>query len=97
MPSQNLVVSRHRLAGGACVLAHGELDLMTAPALAAGVRRALEDGPRAVLDLRGVTFADSTGIDLVRDLVADAGRRPGGELTVYASTPVDRVASLCTR
>jgi anti-sigma B factor antagonist len=57
--------------GGCRITVRGELDLGTAPQL----ERALEDaGDDAVLDLRGLTFMDSTG---VRVLLEAAGRGRG--------------------
>jgi anti-sigma B factor antagonist len=44
----------------------GELDLDTAPALEQELARVREEGnPRLVLDLRRLTFMDSTGLRLV--------------------------------
>ena len=59
----------------------GELDLATAGILDEQVRRALTGGAtRLVVDLDGVTFCDSTGIDALvkaRTLAASRGARLG--------------------
>jgi anti-sigma B factor antagonist len=52
----------------------GELDLATAPDLLGRVRTALEGRPGAiVLDLSGVTFCDSSGINALMDAHTLAG------------------------
>ena len=44
---------------------YGELDMVTAPALASVVDTALDSEPVAIsLDLSGVTFVDSTGLNV---------------------------------
>jgi anti-sigma B factor antagonist len=44
---------------------HGELDMRTVPELDAHMKAARETGRCVVLDLRGLSFMDSTGISLV--------------------------------
>lgn len=45
------------------ILVTGELDLSTAPRLGDALERALNDGRRVVVDLAGVTFMDSQGLN----------------------------------
>jgi anti-sigma B factor antagonist len=54
-------------AGGTIVLtATGEVDMVTAPQLEDAARRAIEDGPAAlVLDLGGVSFLSSAGLSVL--------------------------------
>jgi anti-anti-sigma factor len=68
-------------AGRLIVRPCGELDLATAPDLEQLVLGRLADGARVVLDLRGLSFMDSSG---VRVLVAAHARASddGGELTI---------------
>lgn len=71
----------------------GELDLATAPDLEELVIGRLADGARVVLDLRGLSFMDSSG---VRVLVAAHARASddGGELTIVRparGSAVDRI------
>ncbi len=47
------------------VVAAGELDLATAPALERALHRAHARGRLIVLDLRGVSFCGSTGLHLI--------------------------------
>jgi anti-anti-sigma factor len=59
----------------------GELDLASAPALAAEVERAWRSGAELVtVDLRGVEFMDSTGLRVIiraHENARDAGRQFG--------------------
>ena len=56
--------------GSVCVLASGEVDLASAPALVDAV--VAQDRP-VVLDMAGVTFMDSTGIHALARMVDAAG------------------------
>ncbi len=72
---------------------HGELDLATVEALRAALD-GIEDAGRLVLDLRGLSFIDSTGLRL---LVALHGRsqRDGFQLTLVApAAPADKAIRL---
>ena len=76
------------------VHARGELDVATVETL----RTALDgivDAARLVLDLRGLSFIDSTGLHLVVALNKRA-QRDGFPLTVLApAPPVDRAFRIC--
>src|SRR4051812_11539308 len=54
------------------VAARGELDLETAPELDAALCDAEERGRKIVLDLRALTFMDSSGVNLLMRHVARA-------------------------
>jgi len=74
----------------------GELDLASAPVLEAAALPVVRDGGRVVIDLRGLTFIDSSG---VRVLVAGhaAARLSGGGVTIVRAAldgPVDRVIAI---
>jgi anti-anti-sigma factor len=59
----------------------GELDLSTGPRAEDEVRRAEAEGPETlILDLREVTFFDSTGLQLVLD--ADVRAREEGRTLI---------------
>jgi anti-anti-sigma factor len=65
----------------------GELDLESASVLRSVLDEHLEAGcPRLVLDLRGVTFIDSTGLRAVIEADRSAGAR-GVDLTVLPGPP----------
>ena len=78
----------------AIVQPRGELDLATVDTL----RAALDDiksTERLVLDLRGLSFLDSTGLRLLVTFHRRA-QRDGLQLTVVApAPPVDRAIQLC--
>jgi anti-anti-sigma factor len=70
-------LERQLSSGTARVAVRGELDLSTGPRVEEEVRRAEADGPQTlILDLREVTFFDSTGLQLVLD--ADVRAREEG-------------------
>jgi anti-sigma B factor antagonist len=67
--------NRHRL------VLSGELDLATAPELEAVLLRICGDGKAVVLDLRGLTSMDSSGLRLML-LARSLCRECGSELSV---------------
>lgn len=90
----------------ALVEPRGELDLATVQTLAAAVDAAIDetlraaldgvDGPaQLVLDMRGLTFIGSTGLNLLVALHRRS-RHEGFQLTLLAPpAPVDRAIRLC--
>ncbi|MBA9002289.1 STAS domain-containing protein [Thermomonospora cellulosilytica] len=85
-----LNVSTTHRAGHAVVTATGELDLYTAPRLQNELTALVRDrAERVVVDLGGVGFCDSTGLNVLlaahRDLTAQ-----GGSLALAAPTPTVR-------
>jgi anti-sigma B factor antagonist len=74
-----LDVARHDGALGPLVVVSGALDITTADALERSLMACEEAGPDAIeLDLRGVDFFDSTGLQIVLDAhvrATSAGRR----------------------
>jgi anti-sigma B factor antagonist len=82
-------------ARGIRVCAHGEIDLATVDRVRLEIERCVASGyERVMLDLRAVTFIDSTGVHLVID--ADTAARTGGwDLQVIdAPGPVQRLFEL---
>ena len=68
---------------GPVIVAAGELDLLTAPDLAAAMAEALENEHQTLtIDVSGVTFCDSTGL---RALLSAPGHRP---VRLKAPSPV---------
>lgn len=66
---------------------HGELDVATAPKVADAVDYAIGAGcPDLVIDLRGVTFCDSSGLASL----LEARRRAGTLILRAPSPPVQR-------
>lgn len=68
----------------------GEIDLYTAPRLQAEFTRLLENGPaRIVIDMSGVEFCDSTGMNVLLSALKRLRER-GGTLEVAAPRPAVR-------
>jgi anti-anti-sigma factor len=87
-------VDVHRRDDVAIVQPRGELDLATATPLRAALD-GIESAERVVLDLRGLSFIDSTGLDLLVALHQRA-QRDRFELTLVSpGAPVDRAIQLC--
>src|SRR5436190_20895729 len=85
---RGLTIESHNGAADVFVSVQGEVDLATTPELEVALERALEaPGRRLVIDLRGVTFLDSTGLALMlrQERKARAG---GGRVIVVKGPPV---------
>jgi anti-anti-sigma factor len=77
------------------VAAQGELDLLTVPAVEREVRELRARGfTSIVLDLRELTFIDSTGLGLLLRLDAEAGDARLAFAIVEGDGPVRRVLRL---
>jgi anti-anti-sigma factor len=69
--------------GTARIVVRGELDLATGPRVEEEIRRAEADQPHTlILDLREVSFFDSTGLQLILD--ADVRAREEGRTLIVA-------------
>ena|SRR5829696_2682318 len=88
-----IVDSRMDGPAGAIVAADGEVDLETSPMLREALDEALRLYARVHVDLRAVTFLDSTGIATLLG-VAEVARRSEVELTLQVSQVVRRVLEL---
>ena len=74
-------LERQLSSGTARLIVSGELDLSTGPRAEEELRRAEADAPDTlILDLRAVTFFDSTGLQLVLD--ADVRAREEGRTLI---------------
>jgi anti-sigma B factor antagonist len=78
------------------VAAIGELDIATVAQLQAQIRELREAGfTDVVLDLRQLTFIDSSGVELILDEDRFA-RRTGQNFSLISGTPaIQRVLTLC--
>lgn len=89
-------VVRDEAAGQFTVVVEGDLDLMTVPLFLGAATSALDQAEAATLrvDLSGVAFIDSAGIDaLIR--ISEAARLRGRVLELAgASRPVERLLQL---
>lgn len=78
--------------GCAVVVASGEIDVYTAPALRESLVTAGNASARAVVDLSAVTFLDSTGLGvLLSALNGDGDRQPASLVLVRPCAMVLRV------
>ena len=73
------------------VTIRGEIDLYTAPRLHSELAALLADGlpARVVIDMSGVEFCDSTGMNVLLSCLRRARER-GGELQIAAPKPAVR-------
>ena len=81
-----------------CVRLTGELDLSTAPELERTLQQAEARAPVVVLDLRELTFIDSSGLHAIANANARAKRVGGRSIVVRVARQLDRlmtVAGLC--
>jgi anti-sigma B factor antagonist len=82
------------LDGDRLLVIQGELDIATAPELAAMLDRLRTHRHPVVLDLEGVTFMDSTGLTTLMDAWLES-ERDGWAFSVRAASPaVRRVVAL---
>jgi anti-sigma B factor antagonist len=85
-----LKVSTRSHAGHAILSVVGEIDLYTAPRLQTEFTRLLETGPdRVVIDMSGVEFCDSTGMNVLLSALKRMRER-GGALEVASPRPAVR-------
>lgn len=93
-PAPAFTVALRRRARTLVAVPNGELDIASAPLLIAALREAPDDVERLVLDLRDLTFIDSSGLRL---LVSehDRAREGGYALAIVGGAPeVDRLLRL---
>ncbi len=90
VPAVELKVSTRSHAGHAILTVVGEIDLYTAPRLQTEFTRLLETGPdRVVIDMSGVEFCDSTGMNVLLSALKRMRER-GGILEVASPRPAVR-------
>ena len=94
LPHQFVCEARFSQRGGAWIALRGELDLATSPRFERTVRAALSRAPLVIIDLRQLTFADSTAIHRISE--AEARARDDGRRLVFVRGPaqVDRMFDL---
>ncbi len=86
-----LNVSTRSHADHTIVTVSGEIDLYTAPRLHGEIAAVLADGmpARVVIDMSGVEFCDSTGMNVLLSCLRRARER-GGELEIASPRPAVR-------
>ena len=87
-PASPLSVAVHWDAAEAVIVLGGELDYLTAPQAAGRVGEVLDRQPaRLVLDLAGVSFIDSYGLNVLRVILkARQALEPGDRLVIRSPT-----------
>lgn len=78
----------------AVVELHGELDLATAPEAEARLHQLAGEKKRVTVDLRGLTFLDSTGLSMLVRLDALARQDGFNFSVVRGSPPVQRAIEI---
>ena len=89
VPAVELNVSSRSHGDYAVVIAAGEIDLYTAPRLHSELVAVIANAgtaPRIVVDMSGVEFCDSTGMNVLLSSLRQARER-GGELELAAPRP----------
>ncbi|MDA2811388.1 STAS domain-containing protein [Nocardiopsis sp. RSe5-2] len=82
-----LKISSQSHADHAVVTVRGEVDLYTAPQLHSALVDALDDGAhRLVVEMSGVEFCDSTGMNVLLSAMKRS-REQGGDLVLAAPRP----------
>jgi anti-sigma B factor antagonist len=80
--------------GAAWVQVAGELDLATSPQLRRTLGEAQKAAGLVVLDLRELSFIDSSGVHVILDAARDARRNAGRLLIARGPAQIDRVLTL---
>jgi anti-anti-sigma factor len=73
-PDSPFRVQRRRRGDAVVVSPEGEVDLATVEPLRAELQAAMREATTVVLDLRGVSFLDSTGLRLIVEVQREAER-----------------------
>jgi len=94
MSEASLEIDTESVGGRVRITVSGELDLASAPVLAAELRRHTRSGQPVELDLRSVSFMDSSGIQLLLDAHRGAEGRAGSLRIAQASPEVRRLLGL---
>jgi anti-anti-sigma factor len=89
-----LEVVEVRDAGRVRVRLRGDLDLASAPAVTATLRRLSEGGEEVLLDLDEVAFIDMSGLRVVLAAAQDASRDGWSFLATRGSPQVQRLIAL---
>ena len=77
--------------GEVCARLQGELEISTVPGARKRVAELTHKGSELVLDLRGLSFIDSSGLGLVLGLAADSTREGWSLSLIPGPTVVQRV------
>jgi anti-sigma B factor antagonist len=93
-PPPFTVDTRIETASVALVAPSGELDIFTAPDLRDAMQRVSDRAAVVILDLRGLTFCDTTGVHVVDEAHHTARARGARLVVVPPPHPADAVFDL---
>lgn len=95
MPAVDLQVSTRVQEDRTVVVAAGEIDLYTAPTLQTQLTEVVRDGPaHVVIDLSGVEFCDSTGMNVLLVALKRVRERDGSLALAGPQSPVRRILEI---
>ena len=80
--------------GQVCARLSGELDIAVVPVARDRIAELKREGRELVLDFRGLSFIDSSGLNLVLELAADSTRDGWNLSLIPGSTVVQRIFQL---
>jgi anti-sigma B factor antagonist len=80
--------------GQVCVRLTGELDIATAPVARDRIADLEDEGRDLVLDLRGLSFIDSSGLNLLLELAAQSTRDGWNLSLIPGASVVQRIFQL---
>jgi anti-anti-sigma factor len=92
-PTPEISFPVHEMAGCSVVVAAGELDIWTCPALRKALDAAADSARRLIVDLTDVTFLDSSGVGVLLD-ARMRGRQRGPVVLVGVAGMVRRVLQI---
>jgi anti-anti-sigma factor len=88
-------IDLERTEAGLLLRLHGDLDMAVSPILREQLQTVLEQKPgRIIVDLKGVTMVDSSGIAVMIEALRHCRRRHVGLALQAPSQPVRRVLEL---
>lgn len=94
MTEASLEIDTESVDGRVRIAVSGELDLASAPLLATALQRHVRADEPVELDLRSVSFMDSSGIQLLLDAHRNAEGKAGSLRIADASTEVRRLLGI---
>jgi anti-sigma B factor antagonist len=86
-PLDGVVCKEQRLANAVCLSVSGELDLASVPSFLGHLGRASEATENVIIDLRGLLYIDSAGINTLLD-AHQRFTRAGRRIVLAAPSPM---------
>jgi anti-sigma B factor antagonist len=93
MSDEELTLEVTEVEGHTVIAAHGEIDISSAPVLRAAVEGAIDAGVQVIIvDLDGVSFMDSSGLNTIIGVVKRL--EPGALRVVCSQAHIRRIFSI---